>query len=82
MKLEYPRTAEAKGIEGWVDVAFTVTTAGKVVNVTVVSASPPNVFDYAAKSALARVRFRPVLKDGQAREVKSMLHLVFRLESK
>ncbi len=81
LKLEYPRSALAKGTEGWVDVAFNVTTAGKVINVTVLNASPPNVFESAAKSALARVRYRPVLVDGQAREVKSRLHLVFRLES-
>jgi len=81
LKLQYPRTAVSKGTEGWVDVGFTVTTEGKVINVTVLNASPPNVFESAAKSALARVRFRPVLVDGQAREVKSMLHLVFRLES-
>ncbi len=79
LKLDYPRAALAKGIEGWVDVAFDVTTEGKVANVTVVDASPSNIFDSAAKSALSRARFQPVLVGGQAVEIRATRHIVFRL---
>ena len=79
LKLEYPRTALANGTEGWVDLAFLITTEGKVSNITVLDASPPNVFDSAAKSALSRVRYKPVLVDGQAIAIKTTLHVVFRL---
>jgi TonB family protein len=80
LRLDYPKTALAGGIEGWVDLAFDVTTEGKVANATVVNASPRNVFDSAAKNAASRMRFQPVMKNGQAVPVKSKLHVVFRLD--
>ncbi len=79
LKLEYPRAALANGTEGWVDLGFLITSEGKVSNITVLDASPPNVFDSAAKSALSRVRYKPVLVDGQAIAIKTTLHVVFRL---
>jgi protein TonB len=63
-----------------VDLAFDVTSAGQVANVTVVNSSPRNVFDLAAKNAMSRVRFQPVMKNGQATPVKSALHVAFRLD--
>jgi len=80
LKLDYPASALARGVEGWVDLAFDVTSEGEVANVTVVNSSPRHVFDLAAKNAMSRVRFRPVLKNGQATPVKSTLHVVFRLD--
>ncbi len=80
LKLDYPVSALAEGVEGWVDLAFDVTGEGKVANVTVVNASPRNVFESAAKGAMSRVRFQPVMRNGQAIPVKSTLHVVFRLD--
>ncbi len=82
LKLNYPTTALASGIEGWVDLAFEVTSEGKVANAAVVNSSPRNVFDSAAKNALSRMRFQPVMKSGQAISVKSRLHVVFRLDQR
>ncbi len=79
MKLEYPAAALAKGTEGWVDLAFDVTTEGKVAHVTVVDSLPHNVFDAEAKAAVSRVRYQPVLIDGHPSEIKTTLHVVFRL---
>jgi len=79
LNLDYPRAALASRTEGWVDVAFDVTPEGKVANITVVNASPRNVFDSAAKSALSRARFEPVLVDGQAVVIRATRHIVFRL---
>ena len=80
LRLDYPKAALASGTEGWVDLAFDVTTEGKVANAAVVKASPRNVFDLAAKNAVSRMRFQPVMKNGRAIPVKSTLHVVFRLE--
>lgn len=80
LKVDYPASALAGGVEGWVDLAFDVTSEGKVANVTVVNSSPRNVFDLAAKNAMSRVRFQPVMKNGQAIPVKSTLHVAFRLD--
>ncbi len=82
LKLDYPRAALAEGIEGWVDVAFDVTAEGKVTNITIVDASPRNVFDSAAKNALSRERFQPVLVDGQAAQIRATRHIVFRLSKR
>lgn len=79
LKLDYPRGALVDGKEGWVDLAFNVTTEGKVTNVTVVSSSPRYLFDSAARTALARVRYQPVMVDGKAVEVSSTLRVAFRL---
>ena len=79
LKLDYPRGALHDGTEGWVDLAFNVTREGKVANVTIMKSSPRNVFDAAAKGALSRARYQPVVVDGHAVEVTSKLHVVFRL---
>jgi TonB family protein len=82
LKLEYPQVALVKGTEGWVDLTFTVTADGKVVNVTVLDSSPHGVFDSAAKSALSRVRYKPVLTDGKASAITATLRVAFRLDKK
>ena len=79
LRPEYPHEALVNGTEGWVDLAFTVTVEGKVANVSVVKSSPRYVFDSAAKSALGRVLYRPVMVDGHPVEVTSSLHVVFKL---
>lgn len=82
LKLDYPHGALANGTEGWVDLAFTVTTEGKVTDIVVVDASPRGVFDAAARSAIARVRYQPVLLDGKPIEVQASLHVTFRLSNR
>ena len=59
----YPGPAEARGIEGWVDVRFDVTTAGQVVNVDVISSSH-RLFETAAIKAAQRFRFRAPVVNG------------------
>ena len=77
---EYPYRARQRGIEGHIKLAFTITTAGKVENIRVVEASPPNVFDREARRAAARWRFAPRTENGAAvaREAVKTLH--FRLQ--
>ena len=60
----YPDDAIARGIGGWVDLEFTVMPNGKVADITVVASDPPNVFERAARTALARNRYLPVTRDG------------------
>jgi TonB family protein len=54
---DYPETARARGLRGFVEVEFTVTPAGTVENARVVTAEPRNVFDAAALTAVARRRY-------------------------
>ncbi len=53
----YPENAQSRGIEGFVDVKFTVTPRGTVENAEVAAAQPARVFDQAALAAVARWRF-------------------------
>jgi TonB family protein len=80
LRLEYPQAALAKGTEGWVDLAFEVTSEGRVRNISVVGASPKNVFEAAAESAVSRVRYKPVMIEGRAAAIRTTLHVVFRMD--
>jgi protein TonB len=62
----YPEEALNRYISGWVDLEFTVTGEGKVTDITVLAGEPSGVFDRAARSALARSRYQPVMRDGVA----------------
>jgi TonB family protein len=53
----YPPAAAAAGIEGYVDLRFTLSPSGTVVNPEVVGAEPPGVFDDAALAAVSRWRY-------------------------
>lgn len=55
----YPREAAARGIEGWVSLRFEVRQDGTVGNVSVLDASPRNVFDQVARQAVQRWRYQP-----------------------
>jgi protein TonB len=55
----YPPRAMESGIEGKVQLEFSVGDDGKVSNIRTVSSSPPNVFDAAAQAALSQWRFEP-----------------------
>jgi TonB family protein len=79
LRPEYPASALSRGTEGWVDLAFTVTSDGKVADVTVIDSSPKDTFDTAAMSAAYRVRYKPVVKDGHAITVTTQLRVVFRM---
>ena len=79
---EYPRRAQAAGIEGQVTLQFTVNADGRVENIRVLSAEPPGVFDRAARRAVSRWRFAPRRENGVAvsREVSKTMN--FRLEGR
>jgi TonB family protein len=53
----YPDTAEARGIEGYVTLEFTVNPFGDIANAHVVASEPRGVFDLAALSAVSRWRY-------------------------
>jgi protein TonB len=65
---DYPQRALSRGIEGWVQVQFTITAAGTVKDAKVVDAEPKNIFDDAALRAIARWRYNPKVQEGVAVE--------------
>ncbi|CAG7856207.1 hypothetical protein MCAMS1_00609 [biofilm metagenome] len=62
----YPARATSRHIEGWVKIEFTVTPSGTVSSPSVVSASPPGIFDSAALDAIRKWKFKPRMVNGQA----------------
>jgi TonB family protein len=74
---QYPDSARRKGIEGWVELAFTVGLNGSVSDVEVRNASPAEVFDDAAVRAVKQWRFEPVVRNGQIVEQRAMVRLRF-----
>lgn len=54
---EYPRGAEKRGIEGFVNLKFNIDADGNVVSPQVTEASPPGVFDAAAIEALSKWKY-------------------------
>lgn len=65
---EYPPRALRRGIEGWVQVQFTITPTGAVTDAKVVAADPPNLFDEAAIRSILRWRYNPKIEGGVAVE--------------
>ena len=61
---QYPRRALSRGLEGWVEVEFTIDKLGLVVNPTVASAEPPGIFNRAALKAIKKWKYKPKIEDG------------------
>jgi len=74
---QYPDAARKKGIEGWVELAFTVTLNGSVEDVEVRNSSPADIFDDAAKRAVKQWRFEPVVRNGQIVPQRALVRLRF-----
>lgn len=53
----YPQAAQARGLEGYVEVSFTVDPLGDVQDTSVAAAEPAGVFDQAALAAVSRWRY-------------------------
>ena len=77
---QYPYKAARRGIEGWVRVAFDVTTTGSVDNVEVIESDPPGEFDKAAINAVYRWRFKPRIVNGVAVSGKASQVVEFTLK--
>jgi protein TonB len=65
---DYPPRALSRGLEGWVQVQFTITPTGTVKDPIVVNAEPKGIFDDAALKSIARWRYNPRVEGGVAVE--------------
>lgn len=73
----YPRGAQSKGTQGWVEIEFTVTEEGDVRDARARSSSA-SIFEGAAISAINRWRFAPVVEDGRPVPVRGVVKFTFR----
>jgi protein TonB len=77
---KYPRTAQRRGVSGWVDVVFTVGTDGSVKDIEVKKAEPEGVFDGSAMRAVEKWEFEPIVENGEIVEKRAGVRLMFALE--
>jgi periplasmic protein TonB len=61
---QYPQQALIDGIEGWVEVEFTITEFGTVEDPRVLASSPRGVFENSALRAIVRWKFKPKVENG------------------
>lgn len=76
---DYPRDAMVAGTQGYVLVEFTINLEGATQDVTVVDASPQRVFDQAARRAVMRWKFQPLLEGGMPVEKRVQRRIDFKL---
>ncbi|MGB5346012.1 MAG: energy transducer TonB [Woeseia sp.] len=76
----YPSRALSRGIEGYVDLSFTVTQAGTVIDPIVIQ-STSSLFDRAATQAVLKFKYKPRVVDGQPVAVPGVkTRITFKIE--
>ena len=77
---KYPRTAQRRGVQGWVDVVFTVSREGTVKDLEVRKADPEDVFNNSAMRAVEKWEFEPIVENGVVVERRAGVRMMFALE--
>jgi len=78
---QYPPQAARRGLEGWVQLRFTISTAGSVKDVAVVKSSN-SIFERAAAAAVAKWKYEPQMRSGQTVETPGIeVVLRFKLDA-
>ena len=76
----YPARALSRGVEGYVDMSFTVTATGTVKD-PIVMFSTSSLFDRAATRAVLKFKYKPRVVDGQPVEVVGVkTRITFKIE--
>ncbi|MEO8035077.1 MAG: TonB family protein [Acidobacteriota bacterium] len=76
----YPNRERLQHLEDTLVVRYLIGTNGRVKEVTVISHAERKVFEEVAVKAIRNWRFRPMIKEGQPKEVEHELTVNFRLE--
>jgi TonB family protein len=79
LDVQYPMRALQTGVEGWVELGYTVGPDGSVANVKVLNASPPKVFEASATKAVSHLRYQPVVQGGKGIAVGTQVRIVYRV---
>lgn len=66
MNPEYPMQARLKNIEGFVVMKFDITETGQTDNISVMQASPPQIFNSSAIRAIRKWKYKPKIENGKA----------------
>jgi periplasmic protein TonB len=74
---DYPSAAKRDGIEGSVDLEVAISSQGVVEDVSVVNATPPDMFEKSAVAAVRKWKYDPRFVDGLPSEAHLKVHLDF-----
>lgn len=78
---QYPERAKQRGLEGWVEIEFTITAAGTVKSPRVTNYHPSTVFNRAALRAIRKWKYNPKVVEGVAVERPGVrVRLTFELD--
>ena len=78
---KYPTTAARDGIEGWVQLSFSISPNGEVIDPVVINAEPKRTFDREAIRAIKRWKYRPKVIEGVAQlQTGQTVQLDFKLQ--
>jgi len=75
----YPLRAQERGIEGWVEVEFTVAADGTTRDVVITAAEPEGVFDEAVLEAVGAWRYDPRIVAGRPVDQRVQARIRFQL---
>ncbi len=76
----YPPRASRRGIQGWVEVAFTVNAAGLVEDIEVLRAKPKRIFDKNVIKYVSQWKFKPGTVTGEPVSTRVKTTIKFELE--
>lgn len=79
---EYPMSAAANRIEGFVLLRFTVTETGSVAGPEVLRSDPPDIFDRSAIRSVLRWKYQPQLVNGEPVSVISYTRIKYQMAEK
>ena len=77
---KYPRSAQRRGVEGWVEIEFTVDIDGSVTQVSVANSEPGLTFVNAAVKAVEDWEFEPVVENGTVVQKRAAVRMMFAVE--
>lgn len=60
----YPTRAIRQGLEGYVDLSFTINSQGRPIDISVIDAEPKRIFNKAAIDALRKWKYQPKVVNG------------------
>ena len=62
----YPPRAQARGVEGWVWLEFTITPHGTTTDIRILDSDPGGYFERSAINAVKKYKYKPRVENGQA----------------
>jgi len=65
---QYPMSAKQKGIEGWVELMYTITKLGTVTDIVITAANAGTIFNRSAIQAVSKWKYNPKIESGVAVE--------------